>query len=152
MDRASRSRAGLQAGIESTLVILAPKLAGVDVIRSFGEVPEFEFAAGALNQVWTNLIENAVDAMDHGGSLTITTAVEGATAVVEITDTGHGVTPEVSARAFEPFFTTKDVGKGTGLGLDISRRIVVDGHGGRIALVPAPGGGTTARVELPLRR
>jgi signal transduction histidine kinase len=152
MDRAARARGALHPGIESTLVILGPKLTGIEVVRGFGDVPEFDIAAAELNQVWTNLIENAVDAMGGTGTLTIATRVEGGTVIVEITDTGHGVSPEVQARAFEPFFTTKDVGKGTGLGLDISRRIVVDGHGGRISLQPAPGGGTTARVELPLRR
>ena len=116
----------------ATLVMLAPKLEEVVVERSFApDVPEIDAYAGELNQVWTNLIDNAVDAMDGRGSLRVATRREGGDLVVDIADTGHGMLPAVAARAFEPFFTTKDVGKGTGLGLDISRRIIVERHAGR---------------------
>jgi signal transduction histidine kinase len=87
---------------------------------------------GELNQVWTNLVDNAIDAMDGAGTLTVSARPDAdGWVVVEIADTGTGMPPEVRAHAFEPFFTTKEVGKGTGLGLDISRRIVVERHFGR---------------------
>ena len=107
--------------------------------------------AAELNQVWTNLIDNAVDAMDGEGTLTIVTSVEGDDVVIEIGDTGPGIAADLPQRMFEPFFTTKDVGKGTGLGLDISRRIVVDRHAGDITFTSQPGA-TTAKIRLPLHR
>jgi signal transduction histidine kinase len=103
---------------------------------------------GELNQVWTNLIDNAVDAMDGSGTLTVRTSASEGHVVVEICDTGSGMSDEVAAHAFEPFFTTKEVGKGTGLGLDISRRIVVERHGGEIGVESKPGA-TVVRVRLP---
>jgi signal transduction histidine kinase len=105
---------------------------------------------GELNQVWTTLLDNAVDAMDGAGVLTVRAGGDGDHVLVEIADTGPGMPPEVAARAFEPFFTTKDVGKGTGLGLDIARRIVEERHGGTITLQPSPAG-TTIAVRLPVR-
>jgi signal transduction histidine kinase len=151
LDRASLQTTDVREGIESTLVMLSHKLAdGITVARDYGDdVPPIEAMAGELNQVWTNLVDNAVDAMAGGGTLRVSTRVDDLGWVeVEIADTGSGMSPEVAAHAFEPFFTTKDVGKGTGLGLDISRRIVVEHHGGEIAVVPGPGG-TTVRVRLP---
>jgi signal transduction histidine kinase len=100
--------------------------------------------------VWTNLIDNAVDAMDGTGTLRLATRVDGDGIVVEIGDTGAGMEAEVVTRAFDAFFTTKDVGKGTGLGLDIARRIVEDRHGGTIAIDSQPGK-TVLRVRLPTR-
>jgi signal transduction histidine kinase len=107
--------------------------------------------AGELNQVWTNVIDNAVDAMGGSGRLRITTRVGAADVVIEIGDTGPGMAPDVAARAFEAFYTTKDVGQGTGLGLDIARRIVMERHGGTIMIETQPGE-TILRVRLPLRR
>jgi signal transduction histidine kinase len=152
MDRASAQRVDVRDGLESTVTMLGHKLkGGVSVIREYADLPEIEAYAGELNQVWTNLIDNAVDAMDGQGTLTLRTRAEGDWVIVEIADTGPGVPPEVVARAFEPFFTTKDVGRGTGLGLDIARRIVVERHGGRIDIdSPAhEGKGTVMRVSLP---
>jgi signal transduction histidine kinase len=152
MDRADAQVVEVSAGIESTLAILGPKLDGIDVHRSFApDVPPVEVYAAELNQVWTNLIDNAVDAMGGSGTLTVSTARVGDDIVVEITDTGAGIDPAVQARVFEPFFTTKDVGKGTGLGLDIAWRIVVERHGGEIGL-ESSSAGTVARVRLPIRR
>ena len=132
--------------------MLAPKLARIEVVREFdADVPLVEVYAAELNQVWTNLIDNAIDAMDGDGTLRLATSVDGDDVVVEIGDTGPGIDPDVLQRVFEPFFTTKDVGKGTGLGLDISRRIVVDRHGGDITFTSEPGA-TTATVRLPVRR
>jgi signal transduction histidine kinase len=152
MDRAEQQRVDISAGIESTLTMLAHKLERIDVVRAYGpDVPEVEVFAAELNQVWTNLIDNAADAMEGVGTLTIASHVDGDAVVVEISDTGCGIDAEAQHRVFEPFFTTKDVGKGTGLGLDITRRIVVDRHGGAIDFDSVPGA-TTARVRLPLHR
>jgi signal transduction histidine kinase len=152
LDRGTVQRVDVTEGLESTLAILGHKLApGVVVHRRYAEdLPIVEAAAGELNQVWTNLIDNAVDAMDGTGELGITTYADDQGIVVEIADTGRGMSREVAAHAFEPFFTTKDVGKGTGLGLDISRRIVVERHGGEITVDSRPGA-TVFRVRLPLR-
>ncbi len=151
MDRAALQRFDVTDGLESTLVMLGHKLRGVEVVRSYAsDVPEIEGHPGELNQVWTNLIDNAVDAMDGAGTLHLTTRVEGDDVVVEVGDTGRGMPPEVAARAFEAFYTTKDVGKGTGLGLDIARRIVEERHGGAIAIESQPGH-TIIRVRIPLQ-
>jgi len=151
MDRASLQCVDLSSGIESTLTMLAPKLSGVEVVRSYdAAVPDIEVFAAELNQVWTNLIDNALDAMDGAGTLRLATSVDGDEVLIEITDSGPGIDPEIQARVFEPFFTTKDVGSGTGLGLDISRRIVTVRHGGTISFTSVPGS-TTATVRLPLR-
>lgn len=155
MDRASLQVTDLVEGLESTLVMLAHKLGtGIRVERRFApDLPPVEAMAGELNQVWTNLVDNAVDAMGGSGTLTVSAAPDPEAdgwVVVEVADTGTGMTPEVAARAFEPFFTTKEVGRGTGLGLDISRRIVVERHSGEVA-IESGGDGTLVRVRLPLR-
>jgi signal transduction histidine kinase len=139
-------------GLESTLVMLGHKLRdGVTVVREYdAAVPRIEAYAGELNQVWTNLIDNAVDAMEGHGTLRLATRAEGSSVVVEVADTGPGMPPEVAARAFDAFYTTKDVGRGIGLGLDIARRIVVERHGGTIAIDSRPGA-TVLRVTLPVR-
>jgi len=126
--------------------------AGVTVLRDYGaDVPEIEAVPGELNQVWTNLVDNALDAMGDTGTLRVSVhAVDDGRAVeVEIGDTGAGMPAQVRDHAFEPFFTTKGVGKGTGLGLDISRRIV-DRHRGSID-IDVPPGETVLRVRLPVR-
>lgn len=153
LDRASLQPTDVNEGLESTLVMLGSKLNGVDVVRDYGDnVPRIEAMAGELNQVWTNLIDNAIDAMGGSGTLRVSTRVdELGHVVVEIADTGSGMPAQVKDHAFEPFFTTKEVGKGTGLGLDISRRIVVERHNGEIAIESRPGD-TVLRVRLPPRR
>jgi signal transduction histidine kinase len=152
MDRASRQRIDLTEGLDSTVVMLSHKLRdGVTVEREYGaDVPEVEAYPGELNQVWTNLLDNAVDAMDGRGTLRLTTRLDGADVVVVVADTGAGMSPDVAGRAFEAFFTTKEVGQGTGLGLDIARRIVVERHGGTIDIESEPGR-TTVSVRLPVR-
>jgi len=152
VDRASMQRVDLTEGLESTLVMLGHKLrSGVTVVREYGDdVPALDAYPGELNQVWTNLIDNAVDAMDGEGTLRVGTRSDGDAVVVEIGDTGPGMPENVAARAFEAFYTTKDVGKGTGLGLDIARRIVVERHGGTIDIDSTPDG-TVLRVRLPLQ-
>ncbi len=151
MDRGSRQDTDVVEGLESTLVMLGHKLrGGVEIVREYSHnVPSIDAYPGELNQVWTNLIDNAVDAMDGVGTLRVATLSDGAAVTVEIGDTGPGLPPPVAKRAFEAFYTTKDVGKGTGLGLDIARRIVVERHGGTIDLESVPGR-TVFRVCLPL--
>lgn len=153
VDRAPLQDLDVREGIESTLLVLGHRLKeGVEVVRDLGEdTPRIHGYAGELNQVWTNLIDNAIDAMDGRGTLRITTrADEDGGVVVEVADTGTGLSAEEAARAFEPFFTTKPVGMGTGLGLDIAHRIVVERHGGAIEIVSQPGD-TVMRVRLPDR-
>jgi signal transduction histidine kinase len=153
LDRASLQDTDVTEGIESTLVVLGEKLhGGITVVRDYADdVPRIEAIPGELNQVWTNLIDNAIDAMEGKGTLRVSTHPDGEHIIVEVADTGSGMPPEVQARAFEPFFTTKDVGKGTGLGLDISRRIVVDRHRGEILIASQPGR-TVMTVKLPRSR
>ena len=152
LDRGALQQVDVTEGLESTLVMLGHRLGdGVTVARDYAAgLPRIEADAGELNQVWTNLIDNAVDAMGGAGSLRLSTRVDDHGVVVEIADTGPGMSDDVRAHAFEPFFTTKDVGQGTGLGLDISRRIVVERHGGDIAIASRPGE-TVLRVRLPVR-
>ena len=140
-------------GLENTLVILGHKLKkGVKVVREYDRsLPKICAQAGELNQVWTNLIDNAVDAMDGKGTLTIRTGRERDCVLVEIVDTGPGIPKDVQRRIFEPFFTTKDVGSGTGLGLDISYRIVVRRHHGDIRVESSPGE-TRFTVLLPIEQ
>ena len=149
MDRPSMQTTDVTEGIESTLVILRAKITDrVRVERDYApDAPRVFASPGALNQVWTNLIANAIDAMDGEGTLRLTTRAEPDRLVVEVTDSGPGMPPYVQSRAFEPWFTTKDVGKGTGLGLDISHKIVVDMHHGEISIHSTPRG-TTMRVSL----
>jgi signal transduction histidine kinase len=152
LDRALMQQIDVTDGLDSTLVMLGHKLRdGVTVVREYSaDVPRIEAYAGELNQVWTNLIDNAVDAMAGRGTLRVATRVEDDSVVVEIGDTGPGMPPQVASRAFEAFYTTKDVGEGTGLGLDIARRIVVERHGGTISIDSRPGD-TVLRVRIPVR-
>jgi signal transduction histidine kinase len=153
LDRAAVQEIDVTDGIESTLVMLGHRMRdGLTVVREYGsDVPRIEANPAELNQVWTNLIDNAIDAMGGSGTLRITTRLDDGALVVGIADSGPGMPPEVQARAFEPFFTTKDVGKGTGLGLDISRRIIVDRHRGQIS-IDSSAQGTVMCVRLPIRR
>ncbi len=112
-------------------------------------LPQVNAYGSELNQVWTHLIDNAIDAMNGKGILKIKTARDGNSVCVEITDSGAGIPPEIQSRIFESFFTTKPVGKGTGLGLDIVRRIVENRHRGTIALESQPGE-TCFSIRLPL--
>jgi signal transduction histidine kinase len=150
MDHAPHERVDIHAGLKSTLVMLASKLEGIEVVKDFDRsLPKIPVYAGELNQVWTNLIDNAVQAMDGHGTLTVRTSMDGDRVRVEIGDTGPGVPRKLRQRIFEPFFTTKPVGQGTGLGLDVCYRIVVGRHGGDLAVESRPGD-TRFIVRLPL--
>jgi signal transduction histidine kinase len=150
MDRAPFQVVDVHELLDSTLVMLGRKLGdGVRVVREYDRsLPPLPAYAAELNQVWTNLIDNAVAAMGGDGTLTLRTSRDDDCVVVEVGDTGAGIPPEVKSRIFEPFFTTKPVGEGTGLGLDISWRIVVNKHHGDISVDSRPGD-TRFRVRLP---
>jgi signal transduction histidine kinase len=153
MDRAPLQTFDIHEGLDATLTMLGHKLGdGIEIVREYDRsLPHISAYPGELNQVWTNLIDNAVDAMEGQGTLTVRTRPgRDERLVVDIADTGPGVPVEVRSRIFEPFFTTKPVGKGTGLGLDIAWRIVVGRHHGEIRLDSAPGD-TRFEVILPLR-
>jgi signal transduction histidine kinase len=150
MDQAAHQEIDLHPGLDSTLVMLGHKLARVRVERDYDrELPPVPAYASELNQVWTNLIDNAVDAMDGHGLLRLRTARDGDDAVVEVTDQGPGIPEQVRERVFEPFVTTKPPGRGSGLGLDNAKRIVEGRHGGTIGFATGPDG-TTFTVRLPL--
>lgn len=152
MDRADFVEADIHQGLETTLKIFAPRFkSGVKVERRYDpRTPKICAYASELNQVWTNLIDNAIDAMKGKGTLTIATRGEGDGVTVEIGDTGAGIPAGIQSRIFDPFFTTKGVGQGTGLGLDISWRIVTRRHRGTITVQSRPGD-TRFMVRLPLR-
>jgi signal transduction histidine kinase len=175
------SRLDIQEGIENTLLILQNRLKpqpgrpGIQVVKEFGDLPLVECCAGSVNQVFMNILANAIDALEEGigapgrsnekknlspmpnapcpiPTIRIRTEVLHPDYVtVRIADNGQGMKPEVIARLFDPFFTTKPAGKGTGLGLSISYRIVVEKHGGTLKCVSEPGQGTEFLVELPVR-
>jgi signal transduction histidine kinase len=151
MDRSPHQTVNLHELLDSTLVMLARKIPpGVRVVKEYDEtMPDVPAYAAELNQVWTNIIDNALQAMGETGTLTISTHAAEEFVVVRISDTGPGIPEDVIGRIFEPFFTTKPVGQGTGLGLDIAFRIVVNKHRGYLKAVSEPGS-TTFVVRLPL--
>jgi signal transduction histidine kinase len=152
LDQAPVGRVDVRIGLEQTLIILRHRLRDIDVRTEIADdLPAIEAYGSELNQVWTNLIDNAVDAMDGSGTLTVRAeqepSSEGIGVRVTIADSGSGIQPEIRARLFEPFFTTKEPGKGTGLGLHISYGVVAR-HGGRIEVDSVPGD-TRFTVTLP---
>ena len=151
LDRAPFQVVDVRDLLSSTVLMLSAKLRGITVKKQFDpDLPKIAAYAGELNQVWTNLIDNAAQAMDGTGTLTIRTAREDDRVLVEIGDTGPGVPAAIQKRIFEPFFTTKPVGEGTGLGLDIAWRIVVNKHHGDLRIESAPGD-TRFQVRLPIQ-
>jgi signal transduction histidine kinase len=151
LDRTPHQPTDVHAGLDATLVMLSAKTGPrVRVVKEYDRsLPPVPGYAAELNQVWTNLIDNALDAMGGEGTLTLRTTRDGDTAVVEVADTGPGIPEEVRRRVFEPFFTTKPVGQGTGLGLDVAWRIVTNRHGGVLKVRSSPGD-TRFVVRLPL--
>jgi signal transduction histidine kinase len=153
MDRAPIQEVDVNGSLDDTLAVLGHRLDGIEVLRDYDPgLPRITAYGGELNQVWTNLIDNAIDAVspsEASGRLTLRTGCERDRVLVEVTDDGPGIPPENHARIFEPFFSTKDVGHGTGLGLDVSYRIVVGRHGGDIHVVSEPGE-TRFEVRLPV--
>jgi signal transduction histidine kinase len=151
MDQAPKQEIDIHDGLENTLIMLGYKLKhGVTVVRDYDRtLPRLCAYGGELNQVWTNLIDNAVDAMRGRGELRVRTARDNGSVLVEIGDSGAGIPPDVQPRIFEPFFTTKEVGAGTGLGLDVVWRIVVNRHHGSVRVESVPGD-TRFQVRIPL--
>lgn len=151
LDRGAQQWVDIHQGIEDTIKLLTFKLKhGVEIRRCYGEnLPQILAYGNELNQVWTNLIDNAIDAMNEKGILEINTSHFKDSIKVEISDTGAGIPDDLQSRIFEPFFTTKGVGKGTGLGLDVVRRIVENRHHGAISLKSQPGK-TTFKICLPI--
>jgi signal transduction histidine kinase len=152
MDQSPMQEIDIHEGIESTLTMLGHKLKNVTLVRAFDRsVPRIMAYGSELNQVWTNLIDNAIDAVNGTGRICVGTCQEDNQLVVEIVDNGQGIPPEVQSHLFEPFYTTKPIGSGTGLGLIISNRIVTDRHGGEIEFESKPGE-TRFKVRLPIHR
>lgn len=151
MDRSPHQNADLRQLLDSTLVMMAGKIPpDITVVKEYDEsLPLVPSYAAELNQVWTNLIDNAVQAMGSEGTLTVRTRHDDDYAIVQIGDTGPGIPEDIRDRIFEPFFTTKGIGEGTGLGLDIAWRIVVNKHRGYLKVTSEPGS-TTFTVRLPL--
>ena len=140
----------MREGIETVLTIYQNQIKqSVELIRQYQELPPVHCLPDEINQVWTNLIHNALQAMDRKGTLTVGLRQEDGNALVSISDTGCGIPPELRERIFDAFFTTKPAGEGTGLGLDIVRKIV-DKHGGRITVESEVGRGSTFTVSLPI--
>jgi signal transduction histidine kinase len=152
MDRGALVTVDLHEGLETTLTVLHHKLkqTQIEVVRDYDrELPPVTVYGSELNQVWTNLIDNAIGALGDTGTITLTTRRDGDCAVVSVTDDGPGIDSQIRDRVFEPFFTTKGVGEGTGLGLDTARRIIADRHGGSLSFESQPGR-TTFTVRMPL--
>jgi PAS domain S-box-containing protein len=151
MDQAPVQSVDVREGLDNTLIILHSKLkSGVTVVREYAEdLPVIQAYASELNQVWTNIIDNAIDAMDGEGTLVVRTRREDPWVVVEIEDDGRGIPKEIQSQIFDPFFTTKGPGEGTGLGLNISRNLVVQKHNGLITAISKPGS-TCLTVRLPI--
>ncbi|MGK7901996.1 MAG: PAS domain S-box protein [Hormoscilla sp.] len=162
LDEAQMKAVNIHEGIDSTLLILQNRLKTkpgkpeITVVKNYGDLPLVECHACGLNQVFMNMIANAIDALDKQPpprSIFIKTAknIMGDRIVISIADNGPGIPPEVQKRLFDPFFTTKPVGKGTGLGLSISHNIVVEKHSGTLQCISHPGEGTEFLIEIPLR-
>ena len=158
LDEAPQQEVDLHESLESTLLMLKYKLRGIEISRDFDRtLPLICVHGNELNQVWTNLLDNAADVLKHGDEvksgarISIKTSRDDQCAIVEISDNGSGIPEAVKARVFEPFFTTKGVGSGTGLGLDIAHRIVVGRHGGHISFETGASG-TTFLVRMPFTK
>ena len=150
LDRAPFQVVDVHDLLASTLLMMSAKLKGITVNKQFDKtLPKIPAYASELNQVWTNLIDNAAQAMGGSGTLTIRTARDEDCLLVEIGDSGPGIPPEIQQRIFEPFFTTKPVGEGTGLGLDIAWRIIVNKHHGDLRVDSVPGD-TRFQIRLPI--
>jgi signal transduction histidine kinase len=152
MDRGDLVEVDLHEGLETTLAVLGHRLkhTEIEIVREYDQsLPKLTVRGSELNQVWTNLLDNAIDALGDRGAITISTRSEAGGARVEVSDDGPGIAPENRERVFDSFFTTKEVGHGLGLGLSTAHRIVVDRHHGTISVESEPGA-TSFRVWLPL--
>ncbi|WP_353808821.1 sensor histidine kinase [Agromyces sp. SYSU T00194] len=140
LDQAPQQDVDVRTGLDDTVTILAHKTPeDVQVVRDYGEVPTIHAFGGQLNQVWTNLLDNAVDAVRDGGTVTLRAVPDGAGVRVDVEDDGPGIPAELLGTVFDAFVTTKPPGEGTGLGLNIAHHIVTDVHGGRLTATSSPG-------------
>jgi signal transduction histidine kinase len=154
MDRGGVVQADIHEGLETTLKVMGYKLKHTEIAleREYDRtLPPLTIYGSELNQVWTNLLDNAIDALGSAGTITLRTRRDGSCIVVDIADTGPGIPADARSHVFDPFYTTKDVGKGTGLGLDTARRIVEERHGGSLTFDTGEHG-TTFHVWLPLQQ
>ncbi|WP_375501434.1 GAF domain-containing protein [uncultured Nostoc sp.] len=172
LDEAENKRVDLHEGIDNTLLILQHRLKGngefpgIEVIKDYGNIPRVECYAGQMNQVFMNIISNAIDALMGNGSkadkenaqypiptihISTRVSVDDSRLLIRISDNGSGMTEEVKKRIFDPFYTTKPVGKGTGLGLAISYQIIVEKHSGIMECISEPGKGTEFWIEIPVK-
>ncbi len=151
MDQAAVQFIDIHDGIEDTLKVLAHKIGhDIEISKQFQkDLPKIQVTGSELNQVWTNLIENAIDAIEGKGNIVIRTSLYMEKLKIEIEDSGSGISANIKDRIFDPFFTTKTVGEGTGLGLDVVRRIIVNRMGGKIDFISEPGK-TIFNVLLPV--
>jgi signal transduction histidine kinase len=172
LDQADRKWVDIHEGLENTLMILAHRLKhksdhpGIELIKEYGDLPLVQCYPGQLNQVFMNILTNAIDAIEedkkersfdeiknHPSTIQIRTKVNDSNQVIiQIADNGLGMTQEVQRRVFDPFFTTKPVGSGTGLGMSISYKIVVEKHGGQLQCISAPGQGTKFLIYIPIQQ
>lgn len=161
LDESDRKSVDIHEGIENTLTILNHRLKGnpeqmpIEVVKDYGDLPLVDCYPGQLNQVFTNILSNAIDALQESAQpplkITIQTQVKEYAALIVITDSGPGISQEKQQRIFDPFFTTKPIGKGTGLGLSISHQIITKGHNGHLTCKSQPAQGTEFVIEIPLR-
>ncbi|MCZ7584344.1 MAG: ATP-binding protein [Deltaproteobacteria bacterium] len=151
VDSSENADVDVHEGLDSTLEILRHEYKNrIEIVKEYGEVPRLIGSPGKLNQVFMNILHNAIQAIEDRGTITLRTRVEdGNKAVIEIQDTGSGIPDEVLSKIFDPFFTTKKVGEGTGLGLSLSYSIIQD-HKGKLSAESQPGKGTTFHIELPI--
>ncbi|MBD1884025.1 GAF domain-containing protein [Microcoleus vaginatus] len=162
LDESDMKKVNIHEGIDSTLMILEHRLKvqpdrpAIQLVKEYGQLPLVECYAGLLNQVFMNIIANAIDALqerlDNPGIIHIRTEVEGTLAVIRISDNGAGMTEQVKQRIFDPFYTTKRIGSGTGMGLAISHSIIVEKHKGEIKCFSVVGKGTEFIIEIPIKR
>ena len=151
MDQAPMQSVDINKGLKDTLTIFSNKLkTGMKVVKELeSELPHIEAYGSELNQVWTNLIDNAIGAIGKQGTIHIKTYQAISKVVVEITDDGPGIPADIQSKIFDPFFTTKNPGEGTGLGLNISHSIIVQKHRGSLNVESVPGE-TRFKIELPM--
>ncbi len=160
-DSTSKIAVNLHDGLDSTLIILGHRLKAVGghpaikILKTYGDLPEVECYPGPLNQVFMNILANAIDAIEDAAPSTpqiqIQTLIVDNTVIIQISDNGNGIPASIQSRLFDPLFTTKPVGKGTGLGLSIARQIVEDQHGGKLRAVTELHQGTLFEIRLPIR-
>ncbi|MCC5616836.1 HAMP domain-containing histidine kinase, partial [Nostoc sp. CHAB 5836] len=165
LDEAEFKTADLHEGIDSSLLILQHRLKAqhnrpqIQVVKEYGEIPKMQCFAGQMNQVFMNLLANAIDALEEcyhkqlcpNPLIRICSEQVNENVIIRIADNGSGIPKEIQSRLFDPFFTTKPIGKGTGMGLSISYQIITEKHGGSLQCISSPGQGTEFVIAIPIR-